>query len=252
MMKICIISGRYPLTQFNSSVNHKLYADTYGYTYINCNYPTQAKNPYLNKIYYILSYVDNYDYIIWIDDDAFFFDFSKDVMDYAPQNDKFISFCKSPSFKELKTFLSSGQFVLKTNELSKAFLEEILTLNMQKIQDWWYDDLGYFSKGDQDLIIYLLLVKNAYKGKYELYNYKEFNSRVENLFGEDSHKPFILHFTGTPDIKKNNYKKVQETLSLHSSLVEMELLNKYNIVKEDNYNRLTKHFFKKLRKWFYN
>ena len=77
MSNVAIISGRFPQTTFNSSVNHKLYADTFGYDYIHCNWPTKAKNVYLNKIYYILQYIKKYDYIVWIDDDAFFFDFKK-------------------------------------------------------------------------------------------------------------------------------------------------------------------------------
>ena len=234
-MKVCIISGRYPVSIFNSSINHKLYADKWGYTYINCNYPTKAKNPYLNKIYYILSYIDCYDYIVWIDDDAFFFDFNKDIMQFAPKGDHFISICKSPSFKELKTFLSSGQFILKRNDLSKKFLEDVLNTDLKNVKKWWRDDLGYFTKGDQDIMVYLLLEMGPFKKGYILHDYKEFNSRVENFFDEDTHIPFILHFTATPGIKsakENNYKKIQKKLNLHSSLVSQNLLVQYHIKKE--------------------
>ncbi|TWO34375.1 hypothetical protein E1J38_000570 [Seonamhaeicola sediminis] len=249
-MKVCIISGRYPQTKFSSAINHKIYADKFGYSYIHCNYPTQAKNPYLNKIHYVLSFIDYFDYLVWIDDDAFFFDFEKDIMSFMPKGDKFLSFCKSPSFKELKTYLSSGQFIIKNNSLSKQFLRDILNISLNDIKAWWKKDLGYFSNGDQDAIIYLLLTKEAYKEKYILYNYKAFNSRAENLFNKDVHKPLILHFTGKPNIKKSNYLKVQKLLGLPPSLVLKKYANAYKLTKEDRLIPSFKNYLKRIVKWF--
>lgn len=226
-MKICIISGRYPITRFDSPINHKLYADKFGYSYIHCNWPTKEKNPYFNKIHYILSYLDSYDYIIWIDDDAFFFDFETDIMKFAPKGDSIFSACKSPSYKELKTFFSSGQFILKSNPLSKVFLKKILHQELSQVKKWWYDDLGFYTKGDQDIMVYLFHKDKEFINRFTLYDYKKFNSRPENLFKIDSHKPLILHFTGRPEIKMENYKKVQKEFNLHPSLVPTKLLNSY-------------------------
>lgn len=228
-MKVCIVSGRYPATDFDSAINHKIYADRYGYTYAHCNWPTKEKNRYLNKMHYILMYMDAYDYMIWIDDDAFFFDFEKDIMEYAPSGDAFLSICKSPSFKSLKTFFSSGQFILKSSKESKAFLKQVIKQDLSVVKSWWTDDLGYFSNGDQDAMIYLLKTKPEYKNVTELHDYKLFNSRPENLFGADAHDPMILHFTGTVETKMANYHKVQTALNLHSSLVPELVLKEYNI-----------------------
>lgn len=234
-MKVCILSGRYPVTQFNSPINHKLYADKFGYKYIHCNYPTKAKNPYLNKIHYILSYIDDYDYIIWIDDDAFFLDFEKDFMKYVPKGNSFMSVCKSPNFKELKTFISSGQFILKSNKVSKKFLETILNTELNLVKKWWRDDLGYFSDGDQDIMIYLFHTNREFKDKLDLYDYKKFNSRCENFFEKDVHKPFIIHFTGRGPTKLKNLYVVQRKLNLHASLVSDPILNSYGIAIQDFY-----------------
>ena len=235
-MNVCIISGRYPLTNFESYINHKIYADKFGYSYIHCNWPTARSNHYFNKVVYVLSYLEFFDYIVWIDDDAFFFDFEKDIMQFAPRNDSFISFCKSPSHKELKTFLSSGQFIVKCNELSKRFFKSVLNTELTEVEKWWKEDLGYFTNGDQDIIIYLLLQNEDYKHKMDLYDYKSFNSRCENLFEVDPHKPFILHFTGRGKTKAENYKLVQQKLNLHPSLVSNLMLGTYNVKIKDNYN----------------
>ena len=238
-MKVCIISGRHPITKFKSFKNHRLYAKKFGYSYIHCKWPTEEKNPYLNKVHYILKYIDLYDFIVWIDDDAFFFDFEKDIMQFAPQGDVILSICKSPSFKELKTFLSSGQFILKSNVHAKNLLNKILRQDQNQVKQWWSDDLGYYTNGDQDILVYLLLTDSEFKSKFSLYDYKKFNSRVENLFGIDSHKPLILHFTGRPEIKMQNYKKVQNEFKLLPSLLPQK--NKY-ISANKFLSRITKVF----------
>lgn len=245
MEKIAIISGRYPKSKFDSYINHKIYADTFNYSYIHCNWPTKKNNRYLNKIQYILQYIDAYDYIVWLDDDAFFFDFTKDIMQYAPQGNHFISICKSPDFKTLKTFFNSGDFIVKSNSLSKKFFTDVSNGNLNLVKRWWTDELGFFSNGDQDIMIYLLKTNAEYKDGYCLYNYKAFNSRYENLFKEDTHKPLILHFTGKPEVKMANYKKVQNKYNLHSSLVPKEFLSKYSLVKE---NKKSKSIFKRIIK----
>lgn len=250
-MKIGIISGRYPITKFNSTVNHKVYADKFGYTYIHCNWPTKAKNPYFNKINYLLSFIDFFDYLVWIDDDAFFYNFDKDIMDYKPIGDSIVSFCKSPDYKNLKTYISSGQFILKSSDLAKDFLKETLNVNLEEVKKWWKPELGYFSNGDQDAFVYLLLNTTNYKSKVAIYNYKKFNSRVDNLFGVDSHQPLILHFTGTEDVKNRDYMKVQKQYNLHRSLVPEELLVNYTIFNNVKRKKIRiESVLKRIYKWF--
>jgi hypothetical protein len=249
MAKILILSGRYPQTTFNSAVNHKVYADLYGYDYIHCSWPTKYKNPYHNKIAYLLAHMEHYEYIIWIDDDAFFFDFETDIMKYAPSGATFMSACKSPSFKALKTYFSSGQFILRVNADSKAFLNAVLEQDLKEVKNWWRDDLGYFSNGDQDAMAYLFHEDEDYKEALELYDYKFFNSRTENIKDEDVHTPLILHFTGKPLIKEFNYQWVQKYLNLHSSLVPSQYLTSYNVLYPKKKPSFTRRFKNKLKAW---
>ena len=250
-MKVCIVSGRYPISKFNSAVNHKIYADKFGYTYINCNWPTKISNPYFNKINYLLSYVDLFDYLVWIDDDAFFYNFDKDIMDYKPIGDNIVSFCKSPDYKKLKTYISSGQFIMKCSDLAKEFLKETLIVDLKEVKKWWKPNLGYFSNGDQDAFVYLLLNNFKYKSKVAIYNYKNFNSRVDNLFGEDEHQPLVLHFTGTVEVKNSDYLKVQRHFNLNSSLVPEELLVNYSIPSNVKSKKvILKRGLKRIYKWF--
>jgi len=155
MEKIAVISGRHPTTQFSSPTNHRIYCDHHGLKYIHCNWPTPAPNPYLNKLYYINEYIDCFDYIFWIDDDAFFLDLKKDLRTILPDKNHFLSICKSPSYKPLKTYFSSGQFALKCNNIGKAFLRNAMSTELKAVRSWWRDELGFFSNGDQDILTYL-------------------------------------------------------------------------------------------------
>ena len=244
-MKIAIISGRYPASNFDSHINHKIYADTHNYTYINCNYPTRARNPYFNKVEYINDFIRFFDFIMWIDDDAFFLNFKKSLDEFMPKNKNFISFCKSPDYKQLKTFISSGQFILKCNEIGQSFINDIQKINIEDVKKNWSDKLGYYTNGDQDAMIHLLLHHKKYQNKFELFNYKKFNSRYENIAILDLHKIFILHFTGTVDVKMKNYTQTQKLLNLPPHLVCSNYLDNYNLKK--NNTILKKSFFKKIK-----
>ena len=248
-MNIAILSGRYPNTSFESASNHKIYADHYGYTYIHCNWATGERNRYFNKIRYIEYYFGFFDYIIWLDDDAFFWNMEQDIMQYLPKGDHFISLCESPSFKTLKTHFSSGQFIIKTNELAKEFLTAILSTDIQLVKKWWNIDLGYFSNGDQDIMIYLSLSDKRFINGLKLYNYKKFNSRVQNLKEKDIHHPLILHFTGTVQIKNKDYKWVQKQFNLHPSLVSKNITSKYQLFSNPKKVKFKIRVLKKIKVW---
>ncbi|WP_341199543.1 hypothetical protein [Croceibacter atlanticus] len=230
--KIAIISGRYPNTSFDSVVNHRIYADRYDLTYIHCNWPTKHKNLYFNKLQYLLEYIDIFDAIFWIDDDAFFIDFNIDIRELLPKNEHLISICKSPDFKSLKTPFSSGQFMMVCNEDSKEFLKKALETDLSQVKKWWIPEFGFFSNGDQDALYYVSETHEKFKNCFEYHDYKSFNSRFENLEKADVHSPFILHFTGKPEIKKENYKISQKLLNRDSSLAPPTLLNNYNIASQ--------------------
>src|SRR5262245_41615734 len=75
--RIAVVSGHYPASSFEAFVNHRAYCSRHGYTYIFANWPTGERNRYLNKIRYIQAYHSLFDYIFWIDDDAFFLDLDR-------------------------------------------------------------------------------------------------------------------------------------------------------------------------------
>ena len=222
--RICVLSGRYPMSGFSSIYNHRAYCNQHGYTYINCSWPTGERNPYLNKIAFIREYFDLFDHIFWIDDDAFFMNLEKPLTEFLAADNQFLSICASPTFKGLKTFFSSGQFDLRCSELGRGFLQAVMTIEDETVKNWWRDDYGFYTGGDQDRMVYLCNTEARFKDAFALRDYKQFNSRVANLFGEDPHEIFILHFTGSKRKKRTDYARVQKFLGRGPSLLKAEHL----------------------------
>jgi hypothetical protein len=228
-MKIAIISGRFPQSQFSSNLNHKIYCSKNGYTYINCCWPTGAKNRYMNKMMFIKEYYNLFDYIFWIDDDAFFLDHSIKLEKFLPKEGSFLSICKSPKFKEVFTVFSSGQFFLKCDEIGCEFIDKVMKQDLNEVKKWWKESYGFFTNGDQDSMLYLCETDERFVGKYDLWEYQSFNSRTENLFDIEKHKIFLIHFTGRPEIKMKNYLKVEKHLDLLPGLLSNDDYQNYSI-----------------------
>lgn len=179
-------------------VNHQFYANYHGYTYINDIAPTHH-SPFKNKIEKILKYMDLFDYVFWIDDDAFFLQYDKPLLDFVAKNKKYdLIFCKSPINQGKWTYLSSGNFFMKSNKKTRDFLESCLQTDLETIRPQWNEDEdGMFTNGDQDIMVHLLKRDNRFNAPnfHTCLNYIKFNTRAFH-FEESSAEHFLVHFTG--------------------------------------------------------
>ncbi len=216
--RVCILSGRFPRSEFLHSWNHYAYARRHGYTYIGCDWPTSATNRYMTKFMYLKHYINLFDYVFWIDDDAFFIDLEKGLEHFIPSGDKIVSFCKSPANKKIFTFLSSGQFLIRGGKRSEEFIEAILNTPLETVEEWWREDLGMFTRGDQDAIVYLLHKDSKYRDCAELFDYMDFNSRLADL-QRDPSGVFLLHFTGPRETKVAHAKQAADLLERGPALI---------------------------------
>lgn len=213
---IGVVSGRYPASSFESTVNHRAYCARHGYTYIHCNWPTGTTNRYMNKIEYVKAYYDLFDYLFWIDDDAFFMRLDQGLEQFLPSTGHFLSLCRSPKMRGLHTYVSSGQFMLRCSDTGRAFVDEIPQQDLDQIRAWWPEECGYFTNGDQDCFVYLLKTDERFSG-YDRHEPEAFNSRAEHVLAGDD--VFLLHITGTVAAKKKKYRDVQRYLSRGPSLL---------------------------------
>jgi hypothetical protein len=220
--KVCILSGRFTRSEFLHSWNHYAYAKQHGYTYISCDWPTTAQNRYMTKFFYIKHYINLFDYVFWIDDDAFFIDLKQPLDRFIPAPGKLASFCGSPANKKIFTYLSSGQCLMRGGQASETFIDRVIATPLDKVKDWWRDDLGMFTNGDQDAIVYVVHEDPDYRDCIELYDYMDFNSRIGDL-EENPDKVFLLHFTGPRERKIADAAKAAKLLGCGPALLPLHV-----------------------------
>lgn len=201
-MKLGIVSYCDKLRTY-AHCNHQVYAERNGYTYIFDIAPTKRTQhatelDYFAKISKLLKFLDLFDRIFWIDDDAFFTDFSRKLEPIiALHPDADLIFCKSPINEEGGwTFISSGNFFLRNTPATRSFLEALLTVDMEKVKSWWESSkYGIFTNGDQDAMVYLLEGPRKLPLKYVRLEYEHFNTRPSH-FTDRLDEHLLVHFTG--------------------------------------------------------
>jgi len=186
-----------------ANVNHQYYADKNGYVYIYDIAPTHH-DVFKNKIEKILKYLTLFDWVFWVDDDAFFLQYDQPLDKFLKGNTSAdLIFCASPVNQGNKTYLSSGNFFLKNTPRVIAFLKACLETDLETAKSHWADEYGLFTNGDQDIIVYLLKNDPRFMSQrfHVILPYDSFNTRPFH-FKEGADEHFLVHFTG-------NYKQKQ-------------------------------------------
>ena len=196
--ELCIISGYFPGRRFASIVNHEGYAMHHGYRYIDASFRGWKRNRYFRKLEMILRYLPRFEWIFWLDDDAYFTNFRLPLTSFLEnvQTENFVV-CKSPSTKSVFTKFSSGQFFIRNTKLSLLFLQKALRTNLDDVRKtFWASEHGMFTEGDQDALVYLTERYPMFSdGFMLLLDHNAFNNRpFEYLVSPDEH--FLVHFTG--------------------------------------------------------
>jgi hypothetical protein len=112
----------------NYKIN-KAYCDKNNIELIKCNERRyNNRHPAWERIPLILKYINDYDYVMWIDADAHFYIDSKNIIDLIIENNT-NNFIFS---KDISVEINTGCFIVKNTQYSIDFLER-----------WGYDELLY-------------------------------------------------------------------------------------------------------------
>ncbi|MDR1678857.1 MAG: hypothetical protein LBR81_03680 [Prevotellaceae bacterium] len=199
---ICLVSGgqysKDSLDRVASRTNHNCYAMEHGYNYlcINKSYSNLQK-PYFFKIAAVKEILPSYEWVVWLDNDTFFTDFSSSCFSelIATAEDNWLIIADSPKLANRKSpIVNSGVFLIKNTQKAFAFLDEILLTPLEQIK-LYYDEskYGFWTNGDQDSIIYSC-DKNNWEG-VKIIDHNLMNSRkYEYTNSIEDH--FILHLPG--------------------------------------------------------
>lgn len=227
-MTIGILSGHYPGLRFNSQVNHKLYADRHDYRYVFNGAPERDRRLYFRKLETIARYLDLFDWVFWIDDDAYFTDHEIPLERFTGQSDGAdLVICRSPSTKRIFTKFSSGQFLLRNSPRAHALLAAALATDLTTVEAFWREDLGMFTRGDQDVLVYLSEVDRRFNGNFfRLLPHDAFNNRdFEYVASPTEH--FLVHFTGKD--KPTAKRQFCTRLGCNAYLVPDDLVEVYGL-----------------------
>ncbi|MBY0510255.1 MAG: hypothetical protein K2P94_08870 [Rhodospirillaceae bacterium] len=233
-MKIGVVSGFYPGRRFNSHVNHAAYCRTHGYYYIDASQPGQDTRRFFRKIEVIDQYLDLFDWLYWIDDDAYFTDFSKPLHSFLDLlNGEQMLICASPSTKKIFTKFSSGQFFLRNGPEAKEFLRAAKKVDLEYVKNqFWREDLGFFSNGDQDAFVYLTEAHPLFRENFiKIIDHNHFNNRdFEFVARPEEH--FLVHFTGKTKIQAKH--DFCARLGINKYIVPNAVLANMHVIEGDD------------------
>jgi hypothetical protein len=229
--KLLVLSGSTKL-RFNSVVNHKAYADEWGYGYhFDLSPIRELASPFFTKIEILLGQLkpNGPEWVFWIDDDAYFTDFSKPLHSFLSECESStdLVFCESPKNQSGEwTWMSSGQFFLRNSERSRRLLKAVLETPLSSVREWWDPgQFGLFTGADQDVLVFLLNEWADFEGSYSRLDYSEFNSRPFHYERQlDEH--FLVHFVGGKD-KERLRRDLVSRLGCNRFLVPEHLLDPY-------------------------
>jgi galactosyl transferase GMA12/MNN10 family len=194
MPRVCILSGCDHI-RFPSYINHRIFAETRGAAYRWLLFETRAgDSPYFHKLRMVRDTLRDFEWVFWLDDDAYFTDFEWDIAAYVAREHSDLVICCGAMNGGVWTYINSGAFFLRRSARSVAFLDAAISTDISTAREWWDPNIcGKFTSGDQDLLTYLLLADARFTGDFcSRLTFPEFNSR-EYHYRERPQERRVLH-----------------------------------------------------------
>lgn len=203
-MKIGLISGFDGGLRYASPVGHQLYARRHGLQY-HLELASFVGSPgYWHKVAALEHHLENYDWVVWIDDDAFITDtesrFLRDTLEAADRDGHAIVVAPSTD-TELNgawAAYNTGVVALRRSLETRTLLGMMRSADMRAVEEWWDSSrLGMFTNGDQDALVWALEPSGCAEA-VRLADPLRWNSRPWYYRNRLSDCP-VCHFPGHPD-----------------------------------------------------
>ena len=179
--------------RFDCAKNHLAYAKAQGVNYKFYNDLKINDHHYFIKIHAIIDALKTNNYVLYLDDDAFF---TRTDWNYRTIFDEYNAdfiVAKSPNkpwFKKPSSLFNSGVMFFRKSDTLLSMLYEVL----QKPTFDWNPEWGNNVGGDQDILIYLTQTK--YKDITTIIEQTKINARHYDYSSEELYP--IVHFAGKP------------------------------------------------------
>jgi len=207
--RLCKIISGANQNRFNAFVNHKKYADHRNLKYEFYLRPNRTP-PYYIKIDTILENFEYYNYLMYIDDDAFFLDRHWDCTKIFETYVNFDLIVTS-GFRGL---FNSGVMFLKKSTSLINLLEQVEKIDRQHYLENWNTKEWDAPGQDLDNARLIYLTQTILKDKTKIIDYPGFNCK-ELHFSKGYSSP-IVHFTS-----RNKQGKMNRFERNHQSLYDI-------------------------------
>jgi len=227
---VCIVSGS-TLLRLPSPINHKIYADRQGVDFrLECGPVGPLKNRFYFKLKVLANLVPKYDWVLWIDDDAFFTNLSVDLHAFirARRPDTLITLADGrvrPGGQW--TRINTGVMLVRSCREAVELFERCLATDINVVRQWWDPEQhGMFTASDQDTLLREHLTAPD-KGYVDIVPHLELNAR-EYHFSQQLDEHFVCHFPGLPD-KMTAIRKFGHRFGVGPTLVPAQILREHGL-----------------------
>ena len=190
--------------RYAAFVGHQLYARRHG---LACHLefaPFEGSPGYFHKGAALRDHLSEYDWVVWLDDDAFITDLASDFIRaevaaaHAAGSWLVIAPSVSDELNGAWAAYNTGVFALRKCETSSAFLELLRDPPLQEIEAWWdYERYGMFTRGDQDVLVWFVEAHGHETG-VRWVDPLRWNARPWSYVSALTDSP-VCHFPGHPD-----------------------------------------------------
>ena len=189
--------------EINYKINRK-YCEKYNLDIILSNKKKyNDRHPAWERLPLMLDNISKFDYLIWVDADAFFYNDANNILDIINEN-KNVNFIFSNDMGNKN--INTGVFIVKNTQYSIDFLTKwAYDDNLYKnnpYPDWW--DQGVFVNMFNNNI--LDIQKNSVQYEYGVLQHFDDYDKLNG-------KPYILHSAGRPNIRYEISKKYFDKLN---------------------------------------
>ncbi len=235
-MSWCVTSGGDEI-RLRSYVNHYIWAHENNLDYrLDLGLAPGLKLPYDAKYAIIRRSLSRYDWVMWVDDDVYFTNWSaqgvQSLIEQAERDDMFAVMAEGPREPNgVWSRINSGVLLLRNDPRTDRLLAISQSMDVPSLaQEWDFESDGLFSGGDQDALWHALRTDSELMSGLRIVGHGELNSRPHLLDGAIS-DVLNVHFCGPH--KESRIQEFARKYGLGLELVPGHLLDKYSVRRRE-------------------
>jgi len=202
---------------------NKVYCDKYGYDLIKSSKKSyKTRSGHWERYPFILKHIEEYDYVVWIDADAFFYHVSPPITDLISKYKKEIIFSEDDNklnppaintgvaiFKNTKRVINILKKWAYSNELKDKYCGLVITDGYLCPKTNWIEDQalvrGYYQDNVDDIRKISEILPYRKLQHYHMYE-RDILFKLKTL-------PYIFHFAGRHEARYKESKKYLDLLN---------------------------------------